>query len=127
MRVYTEDYDEYAMVCAACNGDVAAMKALYTSHVRILTAICSRYLSDPDDVKDVLQESFLKIFASLQTFRYRGPGSIRGWMTRITINETISFIRQNTRIDIVPLTEDISNLTDHSEPDMGGIPTEAIH
>lgn len=46
----------------------AAMKLIYKRYVRLLTAVCSRYILNDEDVKDVLQESFLKIFASIGTF-----------------------------------------------------------
>ena len=49
-------------------GDAGAQRAIYSSHVRYLTAVCSRYILDPEDVRDVLQESFLKIFSSLNSF-----------------------------------------------------------
>ena len=43
-------------------GDRVAMKEFYDTFSGYLTTVCSRYLSNKEDVKDVLQESFIKIF-----------------------------------------------------------------
>ena len=77
-------------------GDTSAAESLYRLHVRYLSALCSRYLTNDEDIKDVLQEAFIKIFTLIGDFEYRGTGSLRGWMARITLNETLKF-RQPTQ------------------------------
>lgn len=118
-------YNEEQIVNDARKGNIAAQKALYSRHIRYLAGVCSRYILNPEDVKDVLQESFLKIFASLHSFSYRGKGSARAWMCRIVINETMRFIRGNVMLEFTDLSdaEDIG----YSEPDIDEIPSEAIH
>ena len=54
--------DEKSLITLACEGNGLATHTLYRLHVRYLTAICSRYVANKEDVKDVLQSSFLKIF-----------------------------------------------------------------
>lgn len=44
------------------DGDATAPRLLYTLYVCYLTAVCGRYISNDEDVRDVLQDSFLKIF-----------------------------------------------------------------
>lgn len=46
-------------------GDHTAMETVYSTHIRYLTAVCSRYILNAEDVKDVLQDSFLKIFSNI--------------------------------------------------------------
>ena len=55
-------------------GDTSAAESLYRQHVRYLSALCSRYLINDEDIKDVLQEAFLKIYASIGQFEYRARG-----------------------------------------------------
>ena len=73
------------------------MADLYHRHRGYLAAVCSRYLSSDEDVRDILQTSFLKIISSLDKFEWRGPGSLRAWMTRITVNEALKFLRENEK------------------------------
>lgn len=107
-------------------GDTTAMKSLYGRHIRYLTAVCSRYVARDEDVKDVLQESFLRIFSSIGRFEYRGEGSLRGWMTRIVINESLKLIRREQRIETVDLKQDYA-AADDPPPETGDIPAETLH
>ena len=68
--------------------DKTAMKMLYDRYVGYLTAVCARYIPDDDDVKDILQEAFIKIFQSMDRFSWRGEGSLKAWMTRIVVNDS---------------------------------------
>ena len=61
--------------------DRNAMKMLYDRYVGYLTAVCARYVPDDDDVKDILQEAFVKIFRTMGSFTWRGEGSLKAWMT----------------------------------------------
>ena len=101
--LFNKTSDEEQMLRKARNGDNVALERLYSQNVRYLTAMCSRYLCNDEDIKDVLQESFIKIFSSLDDFEYRGRGSLKAWMGRITLNETLKHIKANSRLDIVDM------------------------
>ena len=68
----------------ARNGDRVAVREIYDRFSGYLAATCARFLPDPRDQKDVLQESFVKIFTSLDSFDFRGEGSLTftPWKTR---------------------------------------------
>lgn len=108
------------------DGDDEAARQLYRQHVRYLAALCSRYISQEDDVKDVLQESFLKIFAAVDTFKYRGKGSLRAWMSKITLNETLSFLRTRSRLETLDI-DDADVCVDADEIATDDIPTDVLH
>lgn len=107
-------------------GEPSALRTVYSRYIRVLTAACSRYLLIEDDVKDVLQESFIKIFASIGDFNFRGEGSLRAWMTRIVVNETLKFIRSNRRIDFTDMADGDVDLPDE-EPETDTVPTAVIY
>ena len=46
-------------------GDRTAMKALYELSVGRLAGTCARYIPDEDDLHDVLQDSYVKIFTHM--------------------------------------------------------------
>lgn len=107
-------------------GDAGAQRTIYSSHVRYLTAVCSRYILDPEDVRDVLQESFLKIFSSLNSFEFKGEGSLKAWMSRIVVNMTMNFLRRNGKIKFADLDEaDRTAMTD--EPETDNLPADVIY
>lgn len=118
--------NEEQLIDLVKKGDEKAMQILYCRHIRYLSAICSRYIYGKEDVKDVLQDAFLTIFASIKSFDYRGEGSLKGWMAKITLNETLRFIKNNGRLQFVELKqEDMDNIDE--EPNTEGIPPEVIH
>ena len=74
--------------------DKTAMKMLYDRYVGYLTAVCARYIPDDDEVKDILQEAFIKVFQSMDKFSWRGDGSLKAWLTRIVVNDSLKFLRR---------------------------------
>ncbi|MDE5665193.1 MAG: sigma-70 family RNA polymerase sigma factor [Duncaniella sp.] len=99
---------------------------VYSRYIRILTAVCSRYLLEEEDMKDVLQESFIKIFASIGDFCFRGEGSLKAWMIKVVVNESLKFIRKSTRIDFTEVTDQHADMPDE-EPEVDTIPSEVIY
>lgn len=95
--------------------------------MRYLSALCSRYITEDEDIKDVLQESFIKIFTSLDSFKYRGEGSLKAWITKITLNETLKFVRNNSRLPIDSIDDKDTNIADGDSMETEDIPTDVLH
>lgn len=95
------DRDLHA-VRGVLKGDRSAMADLYHRHAGYLAATCSRYVGSDEAVMDILQTSFLKIFSSMDRFEYRGAGSLRAWMNRIVINESLKYLREECRMHSLP-------------------------
>lgn len=79
------------------SGSRDAMHRLYDRYIRYVMAVGLRYVPDRDEVRDVVQDSFVKIFSSISRFEYRGEGSLKGWMLRIVANEAISYAKAKTK------------------------------
>lgn len=118
--------DELELVRRAAKGDAASVRAIYDSQVQYLSAVCRRYITDEDQVKDVLQESFVKIFSSLRKFSWRGEGSLRAWMKRIVVNEALMSLRRSSRLDYVPVPEDLAEAAGDEEPGTEGVPLPVL-
>lgn len=121
-----ETDNEETLIRLIKKGDEQAMRILYCRHIRYLSAVCSRYIYNDEDIKDALQNAFLKIFSSINAFEYRGSGSLKGWMTKIVLNETLKFVKRNCRLNFVELKREEMNIPDE-EPNAEGIPPAVIH
>lgn len=119
---------EHELLRAIRHGDRVAMKAFYDRYSPQLATVCYRYVDDPDDVKDVLQESFVKMFEAIGRFDYRGEGSLRAWATRIVVNESLRFIGRRRRLCEVSTPESaLPDLPDDlPEPDLADVPAAVI-
>jgi RNA polymerase sigma-70 factor (ECF subfamily) len=105
------DSEEKLWGRAALNGDLSAFDALVNRHWRKVASVVGRLLSDPNDVEDAVQETFVRAFEHLRGFR--GEASVQTWLLCIAINvcknKRGSFWRRR-----VTLTDDDAAL--HAEP-----------
>ncbi len=102
------------------------MRDFYDDYAGYLTAVCSRYVGGRDDVKDVLQESFIKIFDSIGRFEYRGAGALKAWAGRIVVNESLKYLKERKRLRVTVATDQADGMTEEEHPDMETIPTAVI-
>jgi RNA polymerase sigma-70 factor (ECF subfamily) len=103
--------------------DRTAMKMLYDQYVGYLTAVCARYIPDDDEVKDILQEAFIKVFKSMDKFSWRGEGSLKAWMTRIVVNDSLKALRRSKPL---PLAVTLSEPVEEEEPAFEEVPMDVI-
>ncbi|MDE6636856.1 MAG: sigma-70 family RNA polymerase sigma factor [Muribaculaceae bacterium] len=87
-----------------------ATKEIYSVYAGYVVGICSRYLSSDDDIKDVAQDSFVKIFISVGSFRYSGAGSLTSWIGRVTVNCALNYLRDNNRLRFTSTQFEIPDL-----------------
>lgn len=124
---FRKETEEERWLRKALDGDNTATEWIYRKHVRYLSALCSRYITEDEDIKDVLQESFIKIFTSLGSFKYRGEGSLKAWIAKITLSETLKFVRNNSRLPIDSIDDKDTNIADGDSMETEDIPTDVLH
>lgn len=117
---------EQALLQQIINRNGLAIRRFYTLYAGYLTTVCSRYISDKEDIKDILQESFIKIFKAIANFKYRGPGSLKAWSARIVVNEALKFLKTKQKLLIISKPVwDLPEIPDE-DPDFEEIPTSVI-
>lgn len=73
--------------------DRKAQEKLYRDYSAQLFVLCLKYSANYEQARDLLQDSFIKIFENIQ--QYREKGTFEGWMTRIVINTAIKKSKKN--------------------------------
>jgi RNA polymerase sigma factor (sigma-70 family) len=63
-----------------------------------------RLTGNRPDAEDLTQEVFVRVFRNLASFT---PGTVEGWMYRITKNLFLDWVRRGRRIRIEPLTDTV--------------------
>ena len=86
--------------------------------------MCS-YISDEETLKDVVQESFIKIFTGIGEFTYRGKGSLKAWATKIAVNEALMQLRKDKQFIYSLQEAEIGNSPDE-DPDTEGLGMETL-
>ena len=74
-------------------------------HGRFLYTVAYRLTGNSDDAQDLVQEVLLKVRRGLETYR---PGSMEGWLSRITTNTFLDEARRRRRrpLDLLPADPD---------------------
>ena len=76
-------------------GDVNAFEDLVTEHEKGVYAIAQRMTGNAEDAADMTQETFIKAYNSLSSFR--GDSKFSVWLYRIATNVCLDFLRSRSR------------------------------
>lgn len=84
---------ELDMIEGCKKGDRQAQKLLYDRFSGKMYALCCRYVKDKMEAEDVFVTAFTKILDRIDQFK--GEGSFEGWIRRVIVNESLSYLRRN--------------------------------
>jgi RNA polymerase sigma-70 factor (ECF subfamily) len=90
--------DEIALIQSAQDGDLDAFQQLFDENKHKIYAAAYKYLRNKEDAEDILQETFIKAYQSLEKFRTNEDTNFTSWLLRISINSSIDFIRKNRKM-----------------------------
>ena len=84
-------------------GPVPTWEEVARDHGRFLYTVAYRLTGDHADAQDLVQEVLLRVRRGLETYR---PGSLEGWLSRITTNAFLDEVRRRRRRPTDPLPDD---------------------
>ncbi len=93
---------EAQIVRRVLQGDVNAFEKLVTEYEKAVYAIALRMTGNAEDAADMTQETFIKAYNSLQSFR--GDSKFSVWLYRIASNVCLDFLRSRSRKPTVSLS-----------------------
>ena len=102
-------------------GDEAAFAELYRTHRRRVQFACLKVLCDADASEDLTQETFLRAFTKLKTFR--GQSSFSTWIHRIAVNTALMEVRRRKE----PMLPLMLENDDEEEMELSSNPVLASH
>lgn len=88
------------LVTAAAGGELEAFNELVLQYQSIVYRHACFITEDPHLAEDIAQESFLRAFRGLHSFR---GGSFRAWMLRIVTNTAYDLLRRSRHYSLQPL------------------------
>jgi RNA polymerase sigma-70 factor (ECF subfamily) len=86
---------EFELLQQAQRGDAAAFNQVVTAYRRRILGTISRLIGRPEDVEDVAQEVFLRLYFSLD--QLRTPEVFEPWLYRLTVNASYDYLRKSKR------------------------------
>lgn len=92
--------DEQTLIQSAQRSDLDAFNELVLLYQDFLFRVAINILGDEDTAADAVQRSLLSAFRNLGSFR---GGSLRSWLSRITVNACYDELRRISRTKNIPL------------------------
>lgn len=89
-------------------GDQAAFKWLVENYQQAAFSLAFRIICNEEDARDVVQESFIKIWRKIET--YREGSNFISWMFKIVSNSAIDKLRQQKRSNSISIDQHSENL-----------------
>ena len=105
----------------AQKGDAQAFETLVTPHEQMLWRVCWHYTHHPEDAADCLQETMLKAWRALRS--YRGDCSLSTWLYRIAATVCLDFLRRQKRL---PVTESADEMAEEGFTPVDPSPTPDV-
>src|SRR5213594_4387426 len=111
--------DERELIARVRAGDALAERALYDAHVDRVFRLAYRLAGDDDLARDFTQETFIRAFERLDSFR--GEAALSTWLytiaTTVTLNGLRKLKRRGREIEL-DTAADVAESRRRAEPDL---------
>lgn len=94
-------FKEEDVIKGCVNGDRKHQRLLYDYYSKQMMAVSMRYAKSTLEAEDILQESFIKVFAKISTFRMESK--LGTWIKRIVINTALN--HQRSKLYMYPMVD----------------------
>lgn len=101
--------------------DNKAKEYIYKQYYGYLMAVVLRYVKDSQDVEEIVNESFMRVFNRMNSFKTEGDIEsleklFLGWMARITANLSIDHLRAKKQITLIDDHSDFESFVKPVKP-----------
>lgn len=94
-------YTDEQLIEGCQQGKPSMQEALYDKYSRAMYVTCLRYTKTVPEAEDILQDSFIKVFNSLDKFK--GQSSLGYWIKRIVVNTALNY--QRSKLYLYPMID----------------------
>jgi RNA polymerase sigma-70 factor (ECF subfamily) len=112
-----EGEPDAALIERARGGNLSAFNQLVERHERAVFNVALRYMRSREQAEDVTQETFLRAWRSLDTFRNDAGEGFRAWLLRIASNRALDLLRASSRRPADSLDSRLDNDESAWEPE----------
>ena len=107
LKVIQLHKDEASLIKGAIKNNRDSQRILFDMYAPKMLSVCRYYIKDIQFAEEVMLNGFFKVFSNLKNFK--AEGSFEGWIRRIMVRESISYLRQKKSIEFVTDVIDYKN------------------
>ncbi|XCF05161.1 RNA polymerase sigma factor [Tamlana crocina] len=97
MKVIQLHKNETQLIKEAVKQNREAQHVLFEMYAPKMLSVCRYYIKDLQHAENVMLDGFFKVFKNLSSFK--NEGSFEGWIRKIMVRQSISFLRQQKKIE----------------------------
>lgn len=97
MKVIHLFKNESQLIARAVKNHRASQQRIYDMYSGKMLSVCRMYIKDLHCAEEAMLNGFFKVFSHLKDFK--NEGSFEGWIRKIMIRESISFLRSRKSLD----------------------------
>lgn len=112
--------EDFQTIDKILGGNVNAFETLQKKYSKAINAIVGRMIRNPEDAKDIVQETFIRAYLNLSSFRREY--SFHSWLFKIASNLCIDFMRRK-RLQTISIEQPYTSYDEDSEFD---VPDEGV-
>ncbi|NVK51597.1 MAG: RNA polymerase sigma factor [Flavobacteriaceae bacterium] len=102
--------DLHKQLIEACKqNDAKAQMKLYDVYCKAMCIVAHRYVKDSYVAEDIMQDSFIKAFQNINSFK--GEVSFGAWIKRIVINNSLDWLKKQ-KLELVSINEEVYQKTE---------------
>ena len=112
-RCQTSSMNDSELISQILNGNMNAFTFLVNRYQKLVVHITGRLIQRHDELEDVCQEVFLKVYQNLE--KYRNECKLSTWIATIAYNTSINYLRKFKKGDEVNPDDSaaLRNLTEY--------------
>ena len=100
-------FNEKEVINRILNGDMQAFKLIVEQYEKLVFIVLSRLIVNKEDVKDVCQDTFIKVYKNLSGFKFQSKLST--WIAKIAYFSAINYLKKHEKQKADPHSENLDN------------------
>lgn len=98
--------DEAIVAQRCAGGNAKAQKELFMRHNDAMLVLCMRYITNKEDAREAMMDGFLAAYKNINSFEWRGDGSLGAWLRKVMVNQCLTKLRKRTlRFEAADITD----------------------
>ncbi len=95
--------------------DRPAQNLFFEQFKGYVMTVCRQYTSSDEEAKDLFQETFVKVFANLDTLK--NPSSVKSWMRAIAVRLCLNYYKKNRKFEFAVDLEETNDKVSEDSAD----------
>lgn len=108
-------YTDKTLIDKILAGNLGAYKQLVRDKERLVTHMIARVIGNDEDIKDVSQEVFIKVYQNLGKFNYQAKLST--WIAKIAYSTSVNYVKKHNGKKAVEFDLKENDLTNYETPE----------